>query len=150
MKSFSFAQIGGVLGRDPESRITPNGVRVTTFSVAVDKGYGDKKSTSWFNIVAFDKAAEFAEKYLKKGKPVIVSGDLQVRTWDDKNTGQKRTSTEIAAFKVDFGEGGGSSTTGDRPARQDRAPAPRQQAEQAPRAVTPEFNEPDDDSGIPF
>ena len=135
-KGFSFAQIGGVLGRDPESRSTPNGVKVVTFSVAVEKGFGDKASTSWFNVVAFDKNADFAEKYLKKGKSVIVSGDLQIKSWDDKQTGAKRQSTEVIARSIDFADTGTRSEGTTR-----QTPAPRQQATPQPRAEAA----PDDD-----
>ena len=146
-KGFSFAQIGGVLGRDPESRSTPNGVKVVTFSVAVEKGFGDKASTSWFNVVAFDKNADFAEKYLKKGKSVIVSGDLQIKSWDDKQTGAKRQSTEVIARSIDFADTGTRSEGGT--TRQ--APAPRQQAAPQPRAATVDpFQTELADDDIPF
>ena len=146
--SFSYAQIGGSLGKDPESRSTPNGTKVVSFSVAVEKGFGDKKSTSWFNCVAFKDVAEFAEKYLKKGKGVLVTGDLQTRSWDDKTTGQKRTTTEIIAYKIDFMDSGGKS---DSPRQERTAPAPRQQAAPQPRAqvTEPAFGEPDEPD-IPF
>jgi single-strand DNA-binding protein len=115
---------------------------VVSFSVAVEKGFGEKKSTSWFNCVAFKDVAEFAEKYLKKGKGVLVTGDLQARSWEDKATGAKRTTTEIIAYKIDFLDTG--SRSGDQPARQERAaPAPRQQATPQPRATTaPEEEDP--------
>ena len=137
-KGFSFAQLGGVLGRDPESRSTPNGTRVVSFSIAVEKGFGDRVSTSWFNIICFDKNAEFAEKHLKKGKSVIVSGDLQIKSWDDKQTGAKRQSTEVIAYKIDFADTGTRSEGGT--TRQ--APAPRQQAAPQPRAETTSDDDP--------
>ena len=134
--SFSYAQIGGNLGKDPESRALPTGAKIVSFSVAVEKGWGDKKSTSWINVVSFDKAAEFAEKYLKKGKAVRVSGELQTRSWDDKQTGQKRYSTEVIAYKIDFADTGGGGDKA-QATRQERAtPAPRQQAAPEPRAAT--------------
>lgn len=149
-KGFSFAQIGGTLGRDPESRATSGGTKVVNFSVAVEKGFGEKASTSWFNVVAFDKNAEFAEKYLKKGKGVIVSGDLQIRSWDDKNSGQKKYSTEIIAYKIDFADSGtrsgGEKQERSAPAQQTRqaaVPQTRSTADSAP------FDD-DDPDAIPF
>ena len=147
-KGFSFAQVGGTLGRDPESRSTSGGTKVVNFSVAVEKGFGEKASTSWFNIIAFDKNAEFAEKYLKKGKPVVISGDLQVRSWDDKQTGQKRTATEIVAYKIDFADSG-TRSGGDNTSRT-TTQAPRQQAAPQTRATAPAEEPFDDGSDIPF
>lgn len=144
-KGFSFAQVGGTIGRDPESRSTPGGVKVVSFSVAVEKGFGDRVSTSWFNIVCFDKNAEFAEKHLKKGKSVIVSGDLQIKSWDDKQTGAKRTSTEVIAYKIDFADTGTRSEGSTRP-----APATRQQAAPQPRAEAPANDDPDPFGEQPF
>ena len=135
-KGFSYAQVGGGLGRDPDIRSTPNGVKVANFSVAVDKGFGDKKSTHWFNVVAFKDLAEFAEKYLKKGSAVNVTGDLQTKSWVDKQSGANRTATEIVALRIDFADGGSKSDSG----QTTRAAAPaqtRQQTAPAPRATTP-------------
>ena len=147
-KGFSFAQVGGTLGRDPESRSTSGGVKVVNFSVAVEKGFGDRASTSWFNIIAFDKNAEFAEKYLKKGKPVVISGDLQVRSWDDKQTGQKRTATEIVAYKIDCADSG-TRSGGDNTSRT-TTQAPRQQAAPQARATAPAEDAFTSDDDIPF
>jgi len=151
--SFSYAQIGGSLGKDPESRSTPTGTKVVSFSVAVEKGFGDSKSTSWFNVVAFKDMADFAEKYLKKGKAVRVSGDLQIRSWDNKTTGQKQYTTEIIAYKIDFG-GSGERQQGSNP--RTTTPPPRQQATPEPRAAAeaPRPSQPtnswDDETDIPF
>ena len=133
-KGFSFAQVGGFLARDPETRSTPSGVKVVNFSLGVEKGFGDKASTSWFNVICFKDNADFAEKYLKKGKSVMVTGDLQTRSWDDKQTGQKRTTTEIIAYKIDFMDTGGSKS--EAPARAAAAPqARRETPAPAPRAT---------------
>ncbi len=146
-KGFSFAQIGGVLGREPESRSTPKGVKVTNFSVAVEKWSKDGPVTNWFNVVAFDKNAEFAEKSLKKGSSVVVAGDLQIKNWEDKN-GQKRTTTEILAHKIDFADSG-SSSGGQKQERSAPAPQTRQQAAPQTRAATTE-NPFEDDDSMPF
>jgi single-strand DNA-binding protein len=146
-KGFSFAQIGGTLGKDPESRATPNGTKVVSFSLAVDKGFGDNLKTNWFNIVAFRDQAEFAEKYLKKGKSVFVSGDLQNRTWEDKQ-GQKRTTAEIIAYKIDFADSGSKSDSGSRTAT--GATAVRQQAAPPVRTTAPATEESDPFGDEPF
>lgn len=133
MSSFAYAQIGGSLGKDPEIKSTPNGTRVANFSVAVDQGWGESKTVGWHNVVAFKDVAEFAEKHLKKGSSVRVTGSLQVRSWDDKQTGAKRYVTEVVAFKIDFGD---IQKSGSAPqTRQSAAPPARQQPTPATRAV---------------
>lgn len=146
--SFSYAQVGGTLGRDPEVRATGTGKKVVSFSLAVEKGYGESKSTHWFNCVCWGQPAEFAEKYLKKGKSVAVSGDLEIRSWDDKQTGQKRTVTEINAKSIQFLDSGrGGSESGN---RQESSGRTRQAASPQPRqAAAPEQDDPFADE-IPF
>jgi single-strand DNA-binding protein len=116
-EGFSLVVLEGNLGQDPAIKATPSGKRVANFSVAVSRGFGDNKHTNWFNIVAWREQADFAEKYLKKGKSVRITGELDTRSWDDKQTGSKRTVTEIIADKIQFVDNRES---------QDRAPATRQ------------------------
>ena len=85
----------GRLGKDPESRATTNNT-VADFSIAVDEGFGDKKSTSWINIKAWGKTAEFAISYLRKGNLVSVTGRLKQETWETKE-GQKRDRVVVIA-----------------------------------------------------
>ena len=142
--SFAYAQIGGGLGKDPESRSLPSGVKVVSFSIAVEQGYGDKISTGWHNCICFGEVAAFAEKYLKKGTGVRVTGSIQVRSWEDKQ-GAKRYTTEIIAHKIDFLESKAKSDANQttRPAAQTQA---RQQEALAPRVAA----RPDDSFDIPF
>lgn len=90
----------GRLGRDPETRYTSSGQAVCNFTLATDESFKDRtgerqKRTEWHRIVLWSKLAEIAQQYLKKGMLVYVEGRIQTRQWDDKNTGQKRTSVEI-------------------------------------------------------
>ena len=90
----------GRLGRDPETRYTPAGQGVCNFSLATDETFKDRngerqKRTEWHKIVLWGKLAEIAQQYLKKGMLVYIEGRIQTRQWDDKNTGQKRTATDI-------------------------------------------------------
>ncbi len=92
----------GHLGADPEMRFTPQGSPVTTFRVASNRSWksGDgvqHDDTEWFRIVAWDKLAEICNEYLKKGTRVYIEGRLQTRSWDDRNTGEKRYMTEVVA-----------------------------------------------------
>jgi single-strand DNA-binding protein len=91
----------GRLGRDPESRFTGGGKQVVNFSIAVDYGFGEKKTTSWIPITCWEKTAELAAKYLVKGSQVAVSGRLQERSWQDKE-GNKRTVLEVIVNQLDF------------------------------------------------
>ena len=142
----------GNLGKDPEVRSTASGVKVATFSIAVDQGYGDKARTEWVNVLCFDKLAELAEKYLKKGKGIALSGTLQTSSWDDKQTGQKRYKTEVVARDIVFMDSGGSgSGGGQKQERPQAAPATRQQAPPASRQQSQPAPDPwGDEDSIPF
>ena len=149
MSGYCNVTLVGGLGRDPEIRSTPSGKKVASFSVAVDQGFGDNKRTEWVNVIAWEKLAELAEKYLKKGKQVALSGTLQTSSWDDKTSGQKKYKTEVVARDITFMDSGGSRDES-RPTRQERAtPAPRTQAAPTPRTTIPESGDPFDDD-IPF
>ena len=142
----------GNLGKDPEVRATGSGVKVATFSIAVDQGYGDKARTEWVNVLCFDKLAELAEKYLKKGKGIALSGTLQTSSWEDKQSGQKRYKTEVVARDIVFMDSGGSgSGGGQKQERTQAAPATRQQAAPAARQQQQEAPNPwGDEDSIPF
>ena len=98
----------GRLTRDPELRHTGNGTPVCSFSIAIDNGYGDNRSTDFINCVAWNKTAEFVEKYFTKGRMIIVIGRIQTRTWEGQD-GKKNYVTEVVASEVSFGESKRSS-----------------------------------------
>jgi single-strand DNA-binding protein len=90
----------GNLGRDPEVRSTPSGQPVASFSLATSRRWKDKngqrqEQTEWHNIVVWGKQAEIAGQYLTKGKQIFVEGRIQTRSWDDRQTGEKKYRTEI-------------------------------------------------------
>lgn len=96
----------GNLTRDPELRHTAQGTSVANFSIAVNRNFkgsdGDfKKETNYFNIIVWGKSGENCQKYLSKGRPVLVEGRLQNRSYETQD-GQKRTVTEIVADNVQF------------------------------------------------
>jgi len=99
--------IMGRLTRDPERRQTPNGIPVTSFSLAVDRGFtpkdGGEKQTDFIDVVAWRNTAEFVSKYFVKGQMAAVAGRLQIRDWTDKD-GNKRRSAEVVAENVYFTE----------------------------------------------
>lgn len=90
----------GNLGRDPEMRSMPSGQPVANFTLATSRRWKDKngqrqEQTEWHQIVVFGRQAEVAGQYLTKGKQVYIEGRIQTRSWDDKQTGEKRYRTEI-------------------------------------------------------
>jgi single-strand DNA-binding protein len=85
----------GNVGAEPEIRATRNGAKVASFRIAVNRGFGDSKKTSWFNVTAWRALADQAEN-LHKGDRLHLSGYLQSRDWEDKS-GVKRTTVEIVA-----------------------------------------------------
>ena len=111
--------IMGRLTRDPELRRTGSGVAVASFSVAVDRDFGGRdggeKETDFIDCVAWRQTGEFVSKYFTKGRMIVVSGRLQIRSWTDKD-GNKRRTAEVVADNVYFGDSkrdeGGSSYGG--------------------------------------
>ena len=90
----------GNLGQDPESRFTPQGTAVTSFSVATNESWKSqsgeiKEHTEWHRIEMFGKRAETANEYMRKGNTVYIEGRLKTDEWEDKETGQKRRATKI-------------------------------------------------------
>ena len=154
----------GNLGRDPEVRYTPNGSAVCNVSLATTRNWKSKDSgerqeeTEWHRVVFFDRLAEIAGEYLKKGRPVYVEGRLKTRKWTDKD-GVEKYTTEIIAQEMTMlgGREGGAGGGGDEGGYEPRAEAPRRAAP-PPRAPAPAprpapksstgFDDMDDD--IPF
>ena len=122
MASVNKVIIVGNLGRDPEVRYTPNGSAVCNVSVATTRSWKNKDSgdkneeTEWHRVVFYDKLAEIAGEYLKKGRSVYVEGRLKTRKWQDKDGAEKYT-TEIIATDMQMlgsreGMGGGAEEGG--------------------------------------
>src|SRR5215472_5779760 len=116
MKSVNKVILVGNLGKDPELKYTPSGTAVARFSIATSYRYKDKNEqwqdqTEWHNVVAWARLAEIAGEYLKKGSKVYVEGRLQTRSWDDKNTNQKRYMTEVVVNDLVLLSGRGEGDT---------------------------------------
>lgn len=133
--SFNLAIVEGRIGKDVESRATSSGKKVVNFSLASDFGYGDNKSTLWDNVVCWGPQADFAEKHLKKGSGVRVVGERRSRSWDDKESGQKKTMVEIHATTVDFAGSKPEASPENGRSRTSSAPAARTAAKPEPRAA---------------
>lgn len=93
----------GRLTRDPELRYTQSSKPVASFTLAVDRDYGEPKQTDFIDCVAWNKTGEFVSKYFQKGSMAVVSGRLQLREWTDNNDNKRRTA-EVIAENVYFGE----------------------------------------------
>ncbi len=116
----------GNLGRDPEVRYMPSGAAVTNVAVATTAAWRDKQSgdqqerTEWHNVVFFNRLAEIAGEYLKKGSKVYIEGSLRTRKWQDKS-GNDRYTTEVVANEMQMldsrggGSGGGDNYTSEAP-----------------------------------
>lgn len=106
----------GRLTRDPEIRITSvKNVKVASFTVAINRNYvseGQERQTDFISVQAFSRTAEFIERYFKKGSPIVITGRLQSRSWDDAATGAKRYAMDVIAEEVSFSEGSKGNNDG--------------------------------------
>ncbi len=134
----------GRLGKDPEIKYTPSGMAKTEFSLATDESRKDAQGnrtsqTEWHNIVLWDKQAEVAGQYLKKGSLIYVEGRIQTRSWEDSQGGGTRYRTEIIGNRFVMLGGRADGGTSDVPRT---SPA---------QATPPEHSErPEDDEDLPF
>jgi single-strand DNA-binding protein len=128
-KSVNKVILVGNLGRDPEVKFTPSGVPVAKFSIATNERYKDKGGewqdrTEWHNIVAWQRLAEIAGEYVKKGSKIYIEGRLQTSTWEDKQSGEKRYRTEVVASDlVLLGGEQADDSRNERPAHREPVPA---------------------------
>ena len=148
----------GNLGNDPETRYTQSGAAVTNISLATSESWKDKQTgqqqerTEWHRIVFFNRLAEIAGEYLRKGSKVYIEGSLRTRKWQDQS-GQDRYTTEIVASEMQMLDSRGGGQAAPYPdegyAPQAAAPAPAPQAAAGGQAAPPaSFEDFDDD--IPF
>jgi single-strand DNA-binding protein len=147
MASFNKVILLGNLTRDPEVRYTPKGTAVTELGMAVNRVYsgenGEKREeTTFVDVTLWGRTAEIAGEYLKKGRPVFIEGRLQLDTWDDKQSGQKRSKLKVVGEGLQLlggrpggGGGGGGDEEGGQPRSSSRpAPPPKASAPSAPDA----------------
>jgi single-strand DNA-binding protein len=146
MASFNKVILLGNLTRDPEVRYTPKGSAVCDLGLAVNRQYtldsGEKREEVTFvDVVLWSRLAEIAGEYLKKGRPVFIEGRLQMDSWDDKQTGQKRTKLRVIGETMQL--------LGSRPSGDSAGESGRSGAKPAPPPKPAAPAEPDDDE-IPF
>ena len=145
----------GNLGGDPETRYTPSGSAITNINIATSEAWKDKQTgqqqerTEWHRVVFFNKLAEIAAQYLRKGSKVYIEGSLRTRSWD--KDGQKHYMTEIVANEMQMldskgGSGGGQSMS----AGDEGYAAQSQSRSSAPASSEPAGNFDQFDDDIPF
>ena len=144
MPNLNKVMLMGTLTRDPEVKYLPKGTAVAQIGMAINREYktdaGEKREEVTFvDVEFFGRTAEVVGEYLKKGRPVFVEGRLKLDTWDDKQTGQKRSKLKVMGEKVEF--------LGSREGGQQQEHAASNPATAAKQPA----HEPDlDDSGLPF
>ncbi len=152
MANFNFNKVilGGRLTADPELRQTPQGISVTTFSIAVNRRFtrtndGSQPTADFFNCTAWRSNAEFITRYFKKGNSICVVGTLQNRSWTDQQTGQKRYATDIVVDEANFVDSKEAGLSAPMPNDAYNAPAYSSQETEAPK-----FEELSNDDDLPF
>ena len=154
MASYNKVILVGNLTRDPELRHTPSGTAVTDLGLAVNRTWTDRNTnqkneeTTFVDVTCWSRTAEIACEYLRKGRPVLIEGRLQMDEWDDKETGQKRTKLKVVCDNMQMlgsRDGGGGGGGGGYSAPAQSAPA---SSEPAPAPESPVSNPPDDE--VPF
>lgn len=140
----------GNVGKDPEIRSTAGGMTVASFTLATADRQKDQQGnwtdkTEWHNLVAFSRTAEIVRDYVKKGTQLFIEGKIQTRSWDDKESGQKRYKTEILVNELSLlgkpGEGGGGGSRSSSASYDQRTPT-SQTADYGDTGIT--------DEDIPF
>ena len=165
MANFNKVMLMGNLTRDPEVRYTPKGTAVAEIGLAINRYFsgdnGEKREeTTFVDVTLWGRTAEIAGEYLKKGRPVFIEGRLQLDTWDDKTSGQKRSKLKVVGEGMQLigsrdGGGGGGGTRGSAPDEMEEPPRSRSSSGSGggARSSAPSKNapppEPDDDE-IPF
>ena len=159
MPNLNKVMIMGNLTRDPEVKYTPKGTAVADLALAINRVYstdaGEKREeTTYVDVELWGRQAEIAGEYLRKGRPVYIEGRLKLDTWDDKQTGQKRSKMRVVGEALQLlgsREGGGGGPEGEDGPRQAQRPPQRSAgapASQAKRPADPDLDVEGDD--IPF
>lgn len=150
MANFNFNKVilGGRIANDVELKTTPNGVSVTSFSLAVNRrhsGKGEEQQTDFINVTAWRGTAEFITKFFRKGSSICIVGSIQTRSWTDNN-GNKRFATDVVADEAMFVDAKSENSTAT--ATNDAPPSYMPEAYAQPSA--PALEPIGDDEDLPF
>ncbi len=160
MANLNKVMLIGNLTRDPELRHTPKGTAVSEISMAINRVWNNdqgqkQEETTFVEVTLWGRQAELAQQYLTKGRPVYIEGRLQLDSWDDKETGKKRSKLRIVGENMQFlssgtGAGGnsGGSNFSERPSQSSATAQQRSSPPQGASAAPPDDFQEDDD--IPF
>lgn len=155
MANLNKVMLIGNLTRDPELRYTPKGTAVADISLAINRVWNNdqgqkQEETTFVDVTLWGRQAELAQQYLSKGRGAYIEGRLQMDTWDDKETGKKRSKLKVIGEALQFMPDGKGSSGGGNPERSHAARAPQSQSgppQGASAAPADDFQEDDD---IPF
>jgi len=157
MANLNKVMLMGNLTRDPELRYTPKGTAVADIALAINRVWNNEQNqkqeeTTFVDVTLWGRQAELAQQYLTKGRGVYIEGRLQLDTWDDKATGQKRSKLKIVGENLQFlPSGGGHAGNGGGGGGSSQSPRPPQQRSGPPQGASPapadDYAEEDD---IPF
>ncbi|HUZ07592.1 MAG TPA: single-stranded DNA-binding protein [Candidatus Paceibacterota bacterium] len=152
MANFNKVILAGNLTRDPELRYTPKGMAIAKVGLAINRKWksetGEMKEEATFvDVDAFGKTAETIGQYLKKGRPILIEGRLRYQTWDDKQSGQKKSKLGVVMETFQFLDSGGSRGEGGEAAA---APRSRPSAANAPASEPAEGDAPPEHDDVPF
>ncbi len=158
MANFNKVILAGNLTRDPELRYTPKGTAVAKLGLALNRNWttetGERREEVTFvDVDAFGKQAEVIAQYLRKGRSLLVEGRLKLDTWDDKQTGQKKSKLGVVLESFSFLDSGNRTEGGapSAPAGQSAAPRPARPAPSAPPPASDGMDgPPPDDDDVPF
>jgi single-strand DNA-binding protein len=157
MASFNKVILAGNLTRDPELRYTPKGTAVAKLGIAVNRNWttetGEKREEVTFvDVDAFGKQAEVISQYLRKGRSILIEGRLKLDSWDDKQTGQKKSKLGVVLESFSFLDSGNRTEGGAPTASASPAPAsrPARPAPSAPSSAPESDGPPPDDDDVPF
>ena len=159
MANLNKVMLIGNLTRDPELRHTPKGTAVSEISMAINRVWNNdqgqkQEETTFVEVTLWGRQAELAQQYLTKGRPVYIEGRLQLDSWDDKETGKKRSKLRVIGENMQFlssGTGAGGGNSGgysERPQQSSSAPQQRSGPPQGASAAPADDFQEDDD--IPF
>lgn len=151
---YNHCQMMGRIVNDPELKVTPNGIAVCSFRIAVERRYhakNEERKTDFFNVVAWRKLGEFVTKYFPKGRMIFVGGELQTKQYTDKH-GNPATWYEIIADRIEFTGDRGKTEQSEAPAIPETPAISDTQPESSHEAQqeTPPFGEPPDADDYPF
>ncbi len=160
MASLNKVFLIGNLTRDPEIKYTPKGTAIADIGLAVNRNYttesGEKREeVTFIDVTLWGRVAEIVGEYCKKGRPLFVEGRLQLDSWDDKATGQKRSKLKVVGDNIQLlggregGGGGGEHGEGRSEGRPQSRPAGKPAAPPQRPPADPDLDSPED-SGIPF